>query len=112
MNHEELAWAGGLFSGEGYTGQFKNYPRMTIGQKFSREVLDRFKNAVNLGRINGPYKEVWHYQATNFTDVQAIVAMLWPWLSTDKKNQAMAVLQSANSHSYRRKEVKHINNNE
>lgn len=118
-NREELAWAGGFFSGEGYTGfnkssytykkknkpskprnRVKIYPTMNIAQVGSAETLDRFNNAIgNIGKVYGPYgpykankQAYYQFQLSGFENTQAAVAMLWPFLSTVKQEQATNVL--------------------
>ena len=101
MNREELAWAGGFFSGEGSftkNGNGKLYPRIHIGQSFSPESLIRVQKALGLGQINGPYlspkgeRNVYQLSINGFEQVQAAAAMMWPWLSTDKQEKAREVL--------------------
>lgn len=94
---EELAWAAGLYDGEGSTfSNGKTPPMMTINQSGSPEVLKRFQSAVGgLGRIYGP-RQVgspgrnqprWDWKSCSFEHAQAIMAMLWPFLSSVKRTQ-------------------------
>jgi len=116
MNREALAWAGGFYSGEGYTGlnkfttmgkggkkrsRWKKYPSMTVAQASSPETLERFNDAImGLGKIYGPYgpyttqkKPYYQLQIFGFEKVQAAIAMLWDFLSTEKQRQAKNVLK-------------------
>lgn len=95
MNREELAWAAGLFDGEGHSspryGATRIYQRVDVGQK-NREVLDRFAAAVGVGKVSGPHVNakghiMYRYAAYGFEKTQAIAAMLWSWLSRVKKEQ-------------------------
>ena len=108
MEREELAWAAGLFDGEGCfhfllqrrkdtSLQPLTQTRMT---QVDREVLDRFQAAVGLGTVYGPYPKnsPWQYAAYGFEKTQAIVAKLWSWLGSQKRAQAVAVLQAAKPH--------------
>lgn len=107
---EELAWAAGIFDGEGYIA-CKAYPIpsnpqrrnpktvMSISQYHDAEVVTRFHAAVGVGNItsrvvarNGSTEYVWRTYA--FETVQAVVAMLWPWLSGPKRAQATQALLS------------------
>lgn len=116
MNREALAWAGGFYSGEGYTGlnkftttgkkgkrrsYWKRYPSMNICQSVSPETLNRFNYAIGeLGKVYGPYgpygvSKKRHYvlSITGFEKVQAAISMLWYFLSIEKQRQASAVLR-------------------
>ena len=98
--NEELAWAAGIFDGEGcvtasYGG--KNGRRHTraslvvsIGQSGDTEILDKFCEIVGLGKVRGPYKKlkphhldryVWNASGSNG---HAVMKMLRPYLSTPK----------------------------
>lgn len=100
VNREELAWAAGFFDGEGCTmatGLGKRWARISITQ-VDREVLDRFHRATfGLGEIYGPYGYVKGQPQLRYTlygrpNVQAVIAALWPWLGTVKREQARRVL--------------------
>lgn len=116
IDREALAWAGGFFSGEGYTGlnkfntkdkkgrdrsHYKRYPSMNISQTGNGEELHRFNKAVgNMGTVRGPYgpysttrKSYYQLTITSFGKVQATIAMLWPFLSIVKQAQANNVLK-------------------
>lgn len=107
---EELAWAAGIFDGEGYIG-CKAYPLasnpdrcnpklvMSVSQYYDDEVTRRFREAVGVGTLNsrviprnGHTEYVWRVYAAE--KVQAAVAMLWPWLSGPKRAQATQALLS------------------
>lgn len=103
MNRENLAWAAGFFDGEGHTrhDKKKRTIRIQIPQTKSPELLLKFKGAVGVGVVRGPYKrgkenwsDYWAYSASSFQDVQAVVAFMWPWLGRVKKQQAIDALRS------------------
>lgn len=112
LYREQLAWAGGFFSGEGYTGltryrkteraHYKKYPVMTIAQTGNGEELNRFNNAIeNIGKVRGPYgpyaknkKAYFQFEISGFERVQAVFAMLYTFLSTAKQEQAIKVLDA------------------
>jgi hypothetical protein len=107
MNKEALAWAAGFFDGEGCfffgtyrrkDGRIDQWTETRITQA-DREVLDRFASAVGLGKVYGPYARTkanhasqWQYVAYGFASTQAIVASLWTWLGSIKRDQARRVL--------------------
>lgn len=100
LDREELAWAAGFFDGEGcVTGVRPNgnrvYPVVSISQN-DIEVLERFKNTVVVGSIMGPlhhnkkYPDATHYayRTYGWRDTQFVIALIWNWLGTKKKEQA------------------------
>jgi hypothetical protein len=106
MNTHELAWAAGFFDGEGHVGTPKARPHIHFSiSQVDRRVLDRFRRAVGgLGSVHGPYNHPimkargneqprFYFQVSRYEYVQAIIAMLWPWLDVVKRKQAAAVLR-------------------
>jgi len=89
---ERLAWAAGLFDGEGCFYTSRVTPAASITQK-DRRVLDDFRSVVVMGSVY--YSHVgtpYHYQVTGLERVQALIAMLWSWLGEVKREQARKVL--------------------
>ena len=104
----ELAWAAGFFDGEAHIGLARTNNK-TQNRHLHIQIcqtedgpLERFTEAVNAGKIYGPYN---HNRKVNgnqrpykqlhiatFEKVQQTVCLLWPWLSTPKKNQAKMAL--------------------
>jgi len=90
---EALAWAAGLFDGEGHARcqRYKNGRQyqlsLVVGQRHT-EVLDRFQEAVEIGKIySSPSKPVHRYCVYTFEKVQYVVVQLWPWLGSVKRDQ-------------------------
>src|SRR6266850_604815 len=108
INRDEVIWAAGFFDGEGHCGTIDRahegsiiVPHLDITQA-DRYVLDRFARAVGVGTVQGPYqrgpahhKPRWIYAAQSAHHVQAIIAMLWTWLSPIKRAQCAAALRTA-----------------
>ena len=107
----ELAWAAGFFDGEGSTifasqskakrpHLFQLNVRVPQCGEFAKEVLERFKAAVGrLGKVYGPYprgprKPEYQFVACNFEHTQAVLAMLWKFLSVQKREQAKKALSA------------------
>jgi hypothetical protein len=116
VNREELAWAAGFFDGEGHTrvgfvsrrgGTVQAQIKITISQAGSTELLERFRRAVGVGNIYGPY-EYRHKRPTQkpfhifdsgcFATVQHCVCCLWPWLGSIKRAQAANALLAWHAH--------------
>lgn len=101
LNREELAWAAGFYEGEGCISSDKTLrPRIFIHQ-VGREPLDKFRDVVGCGMVRGPYgppvgspnrQPIHSYELEGFTDVQALVAMIWSWLSERRQRQAVEIL--------------------
>lgn len=107
---EDLAWAAGLFEGEGcftfHAGTHPNgyryrYPKACMNST-DRDVMVRFLAIVGCGNLHGPYltkrdraynrKPSWHWRAHGFELGQAIVALFWPWLCERRRIRAAEVL--------------------
>lgn len=113
MNREELAWAAGFYDGEGSAGFYLKRTQLrknTHGQlaltvmQTEPEILERFCRAVGVGKVNGPYvvrnskypnrKPQWRYGVQTFEHVQAVIAMLWPWLGETKRVQGLKAISA------------------
>lgn len=101
----EHAWAAGFFDGEGYAGINRKSvngvvyfgPVARIVQN-RREPLDRFRAAVGVGCINGPYRrkgqpnEHWQYTISGRRGLTAAFSLIGPYLSSVKAAQIEAAL--------------------
>jgi len=105
LDTHELAWAAGIFDGEGHIrcelrarldGTFGS-PRMifSVPQK-DRRIPDRLVKAFGMGKVLGPYQNrkntIYHFNISNFEHAQAAIAAMWKWLSPVKRAQASAAL--------------------
>lgn len=102
VNREQLAWAAGLFEGEGCitfwtakdTGNV--YIQCVLGTT-DRDVLENFQSIIGFGNIHAEkfderYKQSWRWSVSSFEKCQAVIAMLWPWLGRRRKARALEVL--------------------
>jgi hypothetical protein len=101
---EQLAWAAGLFDGEGsvylakhrsHAGYFRLEAAITQSDPSAMpHVLTRFKTATSLGFCKGPYRAppgndpVYRWKLYRGPDIQRMVEMLRPWLGEVKRDQA------------------------
>lgn len=114
LSQIELAWAAGFFDGEGNTyilkgknKHNKEYRGVKVQVRNTNlEALERFKKAVgDIGTLHGPYqqkanteyKEFWSFAAASFESAQAVISMLWKFLSTEKKEQYSACIRAVRS---------------
>ncbi len=102
-NREGLAWAAGLYDGEGSlswcksgTGKPRQYYRLNMQLvQTNVSVLERLQETLNAGVIYGPYrqgrvnhKDYWQWHVDAFENIQYVICRLWPWLSQPKRDQA------------------------
>jgi hypothetical protein len=108
VDREALAWAGGLFEGEGCITVYRQRPpnirnRSPRGhllvQMKDEEIVRRFHRSVSLGTVRGPYTrhdgkpDLWVWRAGSFEEFQAVLAMLWPWLGSRRRARGREVLR-------------------
>jgi len=98
----ELAWSAGLYDGEGSTNGYP-HPKRRIKvrvRQMHRGVLDRFAAAVKVGKVFGPHKNgkspalVYEYSTSTADDAYAALNALWPFLSEQKKLQAIQAAEN------------------
>lgn len=102
MDRESLAWAAGVFDGEGHVGRTASRNRiyLDISQASTTgvpQMLTRIQNAVGFGHVRGPYqvpgrKPIYRYEIARVEHIQAFAAMLWPWLGDVKREDFRRVL--------------------
>ncbi len=108
FNKENLAWAAGLFDGEGcfcishkknkLSGNLRAIICMT-----EKEPIERFLNIVKIGKIvldHGEQPEknckaVYRWYVHGYEKVQFIIIILWNWLSKFRKLQAIKKLKES-----------------
>lgn len=110
LDTHEVAWAAGFFDGEGCSYNQTGYLSASASvTQTDREVLARFQRAVlGLGSIGAKPKTHAHnkplfaWRVQNWRDMQAVIALLWRFLSEPKRAQAKRVLAR-----YHSRELKH-----
>ncbi len=98
MNVDNLAWGAGLFEGEGtITGRRDKHrkfltfrPHLALVMN-DEDIVRRFHTLVNLGNV-GKQGKMFRWQTNKFEYVQAVIAMLWPWLGERRKARAIEIL--------------------
>ena len=99
FNREDLAWAAGLFEGEGcFTLSGRGTARAILNMT-DEDVVRRFAQIVRVGGIRGKrvirpqHKPQWEWTVQNHEGVQALIAVLWPWLGQRRRSRAVEVLR-------------------
>lgn len=104
MSETALAWAAGLFEGEGSisvhtaTRSGHTYRRLCIALGSTDEdVIRAFQRAVGVGNVNGPYgpypgsnRPCWRWQITG-TKAEAVLDRLLPFLGARRTARAEEV---------------------
>lgn len=119
-SREDLAWAAGLFEGEGticLRPQKTTHSLSVAVRMTDRDVVQRFADIMGFGQFRPGVilksgKQMWTWESGKHECVQALVAMLWIWLGARRRQKAREVLMFAkenmwtyhgtNSPNYRR----------
>lgn len=91
----ELAWAAGLFDGDGWVGCVRSGGRVRVRANVTQvgherpRVLVRFRDVVGVGSIarptaNRPRHWAW---VSSGSSVSSVMGQLWPWLGDVKRTQ-------------------------
>lgn len=89
----DLAWAAGLFDGDGCVTTHPTSGLQVLMSKTDQEVLDRFCKVAALGKVYGPYsngpgkRQRWQYQIADREDIRTLYRLLWNHLGSVKKDQ-------------------------
>lgn len=103
MMETDIAWAAGLFEGEGTvftanqlhrtSGKTYSYPRLEL-KMTDQDVVERFRSIVGCGSIHfkpkarDHWKDAWCWQLTDAASCRRVVAAFWPYLGTRRKAKA------------------------
>ena len=113
INRESVAWAAGLFEGEGsivWCSLKNRNPKLEPWRvcqlslhSTDEDVVRRFASVIGIGKVYGPYryptrevpnrKPSWYWGVQNFERCQFVLALLWPWLCNRRRNKALEVLR-------------------
>lgn len=102
---EDLAWAAGLFEGEGCfsLAHAKGVAQPTCVVSMSDEdVIRRLHRLLGIGSVRktsrkayGPdRKDLWTWTAAGFRSAQYVVALLWNWLGERRQTRAAEILRA------------------
>lgn len=94
----DIAWAAGLFEGEGCITTANKNPRLSLGST-DLDVLEKFLSVVGVGKISkgirSPIatKDIWVWRTAQFEYVQAVLAAFWPWLCSRRRARAEQMIR-------------------
>lgn len=99
-----IAWAAGLFEGEGsmfLVKQIRNekeykYTRMEL-RMTDQDVVEKFRDVLGVGRIhykNSPslkpnWKDSWCWQLTNKEECRQVIDKFWPYLGKRRRDKVL-----------------------
>lgn len=110
----ELAWAAGLFEGEG------TITRMTAKSSQTRfnaavimtdeDVLRRFSEVVGLGKLYGPYqptnpkaKPIWRWTLRRYTELVELYELIGPWMGQRRSARFVSALEANAQNPFRQR---------
>lgn len=90
-----VAWAAGLFEGEGSISLKKQTMQLALGMS-DFDVVDRFQKVIGIGKVYGPYqdkrkssyKPMWTWACSGHKNCQAVLAALWGFLGERRRAKA------------------------
>ena len=101
MTDSEIAWAAGLFEGEGSISWFKLKSRKdsikvsVVLTMTDADVVYKFANIMGFGKVKGPYqpqptsrKVRWVWEVQNFRECVKAIDLLYPYLGERRKAKA------------------------
>lgn len=102
MTTAEMAWAAGLFEGEGCIsvgGQKRRSGGCLIIRMTDLDSLERFMSIVSVGRIRGPiaptkanHKPSWEWRVGTWAEVERLLLEFKPWLGARRNAKADELL--------------------
>lgn len=112
---EDLAWAAGLFEGEGCitigerNATRRRHPICQLNMA-DEDVVRRLHTVLGVGTVRmrkyqPVKKDQWVWRVSSFEDAQYVIAALWNWLGARRKNRALEVLTATAETQYFRKHV-------
>lgn len=107
----DLAWAAGLFEGEGCItlNIQRDRPQATcLLQMSDEDVVRRFHAMIGIGSVcHTPRpedrKNLWSWRASGYRSAQYVIALLWQWLGERRQARAVEVLRAGAATPSRKK---------
>jgi hypothetical protein len=101
----DIAWATGLFEGEGTMGVFGNGAKSKVTSMAlimsDEQTVRRFAAIVGIGSVYGPLnyknsvKPLWRWRANRTYDCHRLIRRMWPLLGDRRREQARPIIERA-----------------
>jgi len=101
---EQLAWAAGLFEGEGCFGAYHRQKQRTVIASLAMtdgDVVRRFAAVIGIGQARGPRQRrpneqpMYEWSVQSAPDVLKVISLLSPWLGERRKAKSIEVAATA-----------------
>lgn len=108
MTSEQLAWAAGLFEGEGC---IELSPKRLTLEMTDQDTVERFAAIVGVGRITPRppsqphHKSSWRWQTAAWEQVFHVLDAFYPWLCARRRERALIVLSDPPEYTWASKGV-------
>ena len=100
----DIAWATGLFEGEGMMGVFGNGAKSKVTSMAlimsDEQTVRRFAAIAGIGSVYGPFnygrgKPLWRWRANRTYDCHRLIRRMWPLLGDRRREQARPIIERA-----------------
>jgi hypothetical protein len=117
MEKTDIAWAAGLFEGEGTwivrppRGRGTKTTTVVMLQMCDRDVVERFASIMECGKVtqgdrrweqNPKHRPIWRWTTAKRTDCLRVAEMLMPYLGERRRAKALEIIESASQPHTRR----------
>ena len=104
MTSTQIAWAAGLFEGEGcmsfkHNGNGKIYPRLYL-KMTDKDVVEKFASTVGYGNVNlvpsprSEWKDAFAWEISKMSEVRRIISSFLPFFGDRRAHKALDILDS------------------
>jgi hypothetical protein len=96
----DIAWAAGLFEGEGCFSHNKIAPSCVLAS-VDEDVIRRFAAIVGIGSLRLDARsargkrgqDIWYWATAGYPSVQYVTALFWPWLHSRRRARISDLLR-------------------
>lgn len=103
MRTVDIAWAAGLFEGEGCISHSRHGTPTVSLCMTDEDVVKRFAKVVGFGSLRGPeypsgnlgQRSRFWWHGNGYQQAQATIALFWGWLGERRRQKAVEILMEA-----------------